>query len=236
MSYAIAVEVQFFIISILWGALILLAYDFLRIFRRIIKHNTIAVAIQDILFWVTAGVFIFAMIYKENDGIIRGFSVMGMSIGMVLYHYLLSGFLVKTITKIIQTLLKPLVMAINMIKKVCRSIWRKFEGLIKFVGKRLKSRMKSVKIAVNSKRKIFLAKHQKKVQQKAAEQKKKKQLRQRAEKPTPTHGANTQKEPAASARIDASKAIPARKPKVNLSVKPDSRNTGSTADKLRKVH
>ncbi|MDD4113087.1 MAG: spore cortex biosynthesis protein YabQ, partial [Herbinix sp.] len=63
MNKGITIELQFFMISILWGALVLLAYDLLRILRRIIRHNVLAVAIQDLLFWVLASVFIFALIY-----------------------------------------------------------------------------------------------------------------------------------------------------------------------------
>jgi spore cortex biosynthesis protein YabQ len=247
MSYAITVEVQFFLISILCGALILLAYDALRIIRRLIRQNAILVAIQDILFWVAAGVFIFAMIYKENNGIIRGFCVMGMSIGMVLYHYILSSLLVNTITKIIQTLLKPLVMAINAFKRICRSILHRLERLINFVGKRLKNRMKSVKIAMSRKKQLTLAKRQKKAQQKAAERKKKEQLRLMKQKDktsktdsskaaTAVNDVKTPKEAAAATRTTASKGIPARKPRVDLRLKPDNRNVSNTADKLRKVH
>ena len=130
MNHAITMELQFFLISILWGAIVLFAYDcrrlrpgrFLaaydgfRIIRRIIRHNGFFLAIEDLIFWMIAGLFIFSMIYRENNGVIRGFSVMGMAIGMVLYHYILSDFLVSFITKIIRALLRPFRFIIKKIK------------------------------------------------------------------------------------------------------------------------
>ncbi|HCR40721.1 MAG TPA: spore cortex biosynthesis protein YabQ, partial [Lachnospiraceae bacterium] len=86
--------------------------------RRIIRHNGFFLAIEDLIFWMIAGLFIFSMIYRENNGVIRGFSVMGMAIGMVLYHYILSDFLVSFITKIIRALLRPFRFIIKKIKQL----------------------------------------------------------------------------------------------------------------------
>lgn len=172
MSYAINVEVRFFLISVLWGALILLAYDVLRILRRLIKHNNFFVAVQDLLFWVTASMFIFAMMYRENDGIIRGFCIMGMSIGMVLYHYILSNYFVTLVTAILKTLIKPVVTAINLVKKGIRFLFRKLRQLIKFLGRQLKNRTKSVKIAIAEKKQRSAEQRRKNQQHKAEKQKK----------------------------------------------------------------
>ncbi len=178
MNYAITIEVRFFLISILCGALVLLVYDVLRILRRIIKHNYFFIAVEDLIFWVTAGIFIFVMMYRENDGIIRSFSIMGMAIGMVLYHYILSGFIVYIITKLIRALLRPFGMAINMVKKLLRFLNKKIGLLAHFIEKRLKKRMNSVKIALNKRKRILLAESRKKSQQLALEKKKRQDKRQ----------------------------------------------------------
>lgn len=162
MNHAITVELQFFMLSILWGAIILLAYDLLRIFRRLIKHNSFFLAIEDILFWVMASVFIFAMIYTENNGIIRGFAVMGMTIGMVLYHYIISDFLVNIITKLIRTLFKPFSIAYKFTKKFFLYIGKKVKKAFLFLLLRLKKISKSVKITINGKKQAKAEKHGKK--------------------------------------------------------------------------
>lgn len=173
MNHAITTQLEFFLISILWGAIILVAYDVFRILRRLIKHNSIFLAVEDLIFWVTASVFIFAMIYNENDGIIRGFSVMGVTIGMVLYHYILSSFLVNTITKLIQTLLRPFTIAINMVKRFFRFVFLKGKKIVNFFTRRLKKLWNSYKIKLDAKRKVVAAKRAIKAEKKANEKKKK---------------------------------------------------------------
>ena len=141
MYQGITIEMHFFLTSILWGVLVLLAYDQLRILRRIIRHNSFFVAIQDLLFWVLASVFIFAMIYAENSGTIRGFSVMGMVIGMVIYHYILSDWIVTLVSRMILLIMRPFTIAIAYT----------FKGLRFLINKAKKlsySKAKSVKISL----------------------------------------------------------------------------------------
>ena len=113
MNPAITVELQFFLISVLWGGILLLIYDILRILRRLVKHGAFLVAIQDLIFWVGASIFIFSMIYRENNGIIRGYSILGMMLGSILYHFAVSDFVVELITKLLKTLLQPFQAAVK---------------------------------------------------------------------------------------------------------------------------
>ena len=147
MNEEIIMQLQFFAISILWGGIVLLTYDVLRIFRRLKKHGNIMIAIEDILFWIAVSIFIFAMIYQVNDGIIRGFCVMGMAIGMVIYHFIVSEFLVKMITKLFRLLLKPFEIVIGAIKKVSGFIGARCNKAVKFTKSQLKKPKKSVKIS-----------------------------------------------------------------------------------------
>lgn len=167
MNHAITIELKFFLISILWGAIVLLAYDGLRIFRRLIKHNGFFLAVEDLLFWVITSVFIFAMIYQVNNGVIRGFSVMGMAIGMVLYHYILSDIIVSLITKLIFTLLRPLRFILKKIKQFLHFLMGRGRKIAGFFITRLKKLHKSVRIALNRKRQKRNEKKKKRREQKA---------------------------------------------------------------------
>ncbi|MDF2539492.1 MAG: hypothetical protein K0S76_2513 [Herbinix sp.] len=171
MNKAITIELQFFLISILWGAIILLVYDVFRILRRLIKHNWFFVAIEDLLFWVVSSVFIFAMMYQENNGIIRGFSVMGMGIGMVLYHYILSELLISAVTKLIYTLFRPFIFVVNKIKGFLGYVKKKLKKLFGFLLLRLKRKMKSVKMVLNERQKKRLLKNEIRRSKKAEEKK-----------------------------------------------------------------
>jgi spore cortex biosynthesis protein YabQ len=152
MNPAITIELQFFLISILWGGILLLAYDVLRILRRLVKHGVFLVAVQDLIFWLVASLFIFTMIYRENNGIIRGFSIIGMMLGIILYHFSISDILVKAVTKLIQTLLSPFKAAIHQVIRFLRFLWTKGKKGINNLLFRLKKIRKSVKITLKTRK------------------------------------------------------------------------------------
>lgn len=128
MTEIINLEVQFFLTSILYGILLLVVYDCIRIIRRIVPHKGFFVALEDILFWLVASIVIFIMIYERNNGTIRGFAILGMLLGMVIYNQLLSQLVVKGITRIIKTIIKA-------IKKVLSILFRPFAFIAKKLGK-----------------------------------------------------------------------------------------------------
>ena len=67
------VEVMLFVQAILAGAGLFLVYDVLRVIRRIFVHGIIWVSIEDALYWMISGFWIFLRICRMNDGIIRGY-------------------------------------------------------------------------------------------------------------------------------------------------------------------
>ncbi len=151
MNPSITVELQFFLISILWGGILMLAYDVLRILRRMIPHDSFFIALEDFFFWVIASLFIFAMIYRVNDGIIRGFSALGVVLGGVLYHYSISDFLVRTITSLFHILIKFIKILLTPLKLAGQKLLKLFRLINKLLF-RLKNKMKSVKIALSMKK------------------------------------------------------------------------------------
>lgn len=149
---AISLEAKFFLVSILYGVLILLAYDILRIIRRIIVHAWFWLAIEDILFWIISGFCIFQMMYVQNSGALRGFSVVGMGIGMIGYHYTISEYAVDGITFLFKKI-------IEIIIKIIKTVWKPFGWFCRrvrwtfgWLGKKLK---KVVKTFVKSLKKTF---------------------------------------------------------------------------------
>ncbi len=132
-SGSILAEVRFLLVSILSGAGMILFYDIFRIFRRVIPHGTVWIAIEDFFYWVSCAVLIFAMLYQENDGLIRGFAMGGMVIGMFCYNHFLSPFLVKYAAKVLgvvvgfagktgMILLRPLKKIKKLLKKLVRLV------------------------------------------------------------------------------------------------------------------
>ncbi len=164
MNASIAFELQFFLTSILWGSLIVFAYDFLRIIRKLIDHNVFFVSLEDLIFWVFTSVFIFSMLYKENNGIIRGFSIAAMLIGMIGYYYLFSDLFVNGVSKLIKFIMGPairfFVKVKKRLKKYCNSV--KIVLITKIQSlKRLRNQSKSKKKEKKKKKKTEKEKEKK---------------------------------------------------------------------------
>lgn len=145
MSDAISMELQFFLVSILWGVIILVIYDVLRIFRRVVKHKWFFVAVEDVLFWIVSAFLIFRMMYQQNNGTIRGFSILGMTLGMIVYNQSLSQFVVKGISRIFLFINKGIHKILSFLAKPFSIISRRIKRILLFLKKKC-----------NKNRKLFL--------------------------------------------------------------------------------
>lgn len=101
-------ENEFLLYAALLGVLITLLYDALRILRRVIPHNGFFVSLEDLGFWLCCGSEVFLLMYRENNGTMRWFAVLGALAGMLLYRRLVSPLLVKYVTLLLQRLLKSI--------------------------------------------------------------------------------------------------------------------------------
>lgn len=161
-SESIFHELDFFAVSFLLGIVLVLAYDCLRIFRRLVRHGNVWISIEDLCYWIVTAFVIFAMLYQKNDGLIRGFSIGGIVIGMLLYNQLISRYTVKYIVLFLEKI-------IHLVQKVCRFVFtpvRLAAGAVsaqgkaaadkgrkvqKFFKKRLKKMRNEIKIGLSKK-------------------------------------------------------------------------------------
>lgn len=86
MSQIIQNEVFFFLICMATGVLIMFGYDMLRALRQVFPHGNLLLAFEDFFFWSGAGILTFCVIFLKNSGILRGFSIGAILLGMMLYH------------------------------------------------------------------------------------------------------------------------------------------------------
>ena len=70
-------ELLLFLLSAGMGAVLCLCYEFLAALRNIIPHSRTAAAVEDLIYWMAAGIFIFMVIYRTNQGILRFFLFLG---------------------------------------------------------------------------------------------------------------------------------------------------------------
>ena len=88
--------------AFLAGVFLAVCYDVLRIFRNIADHSTFWIGAEDILYWCASGIYLFELIYQENDGMIRLYVLFFSGAGALLYHAGPSMILVKYISAILR--------------------------------------------------------------------------------------------------------------------------------------
>ena len=181
MNEFILAEVNFFLASFLFGVLLFLVYDILVILRNIIHHAKFVIAIEDIGFWITAGILIFCMMYLMNNGTIRYYAIISVILGMKVYQVLLGkhvvhigsnlGIWVKNLLKrffhFISTQLRLLFKQLNKSTRFLANIIRnRMKYILHFLRKQLKIRAEKVKMKKRIKNE---QKEQKELEQKEPE-------------------------------------------------------------------
>lgn len=128
-SPVIAGEGVFMLHSFLLGVIITFIYDLFRIFRRIIPHGWFLLSLEDLVFWVLATAGIFYMLYYENNGMFRWFSVIGAGAGMFLYKKTLSSALVNFVSGAVNKLIALLGRILWKLSAPVRFLWHKLKVL-----------------------------------------------------------------------------------------------------------
>ncbi|MCI7323516.1 MAG: spore cortex biosynthesis protein YabQ [Lachnospiraceae bacterium] len=101
-------ELALFGKAVLWGTVMFVVYDILRVFRRIFPHGIVWISMEDLIYWIAASVFFFLRLCRDNDGIIRFYILLGLVAGAWAYDRLVSRRLMRWLTKIILSIKKQL--------------------------------------------------------------------------------------------------------------------------------
>ena len=125
MSPEIVNESIFWLYCFATGIAITVVYDLLRVFRNLIKHPYIAVAIEDIIFWIFVSVILFLLLYYLNNGTVRWFAVFGLFLGMLFYKKIFGDFLVNFMSTILGHILHLVVSVLNVPLKVVKGAFFK---------------------------------------------------------------------------------------------------------------
>ena len=134
-------ENEFLVHAFFMGIYITFVYDILRIFRRVIPHSRFWVSAEDLGFWMYCGAEVFLLMYRESDGTLRWFAVMGALVGMFLYKKTLGYLFVKYISLALQKMLAILVKFVKWItipfrivgKRVGHELKRGLTSLLKML-------------------------------------------------------------------------------------------------------
>lgn len=155
MSPEIILELYFLFHCFLMGVLITVLYDVLRILRRIIPHNVIAVSLEDFLYWIVCSLLIFTMLIRENNGVLRWFAVAGAMVGMILYRKTLGFLFVKYVSLLIKKLLHLVGRFFSIIMKPLNMVKNRMMWARKKSPKRLKMGIRRVKKKLTEGKKLL---------------------------------------------------------------------------------
>ncbi len=99
MILGIEKELAVFLQAALAGNLVYLTYSVIRVVRRIIKHNLFFVSLEDLIFWIGTGIYLFTKIFQTSNGSIRWYFVIGVLTGGILTHIIICKITKKYIAK-----------------------------------------------------------------------------------------------------------------------------------------
>ena len=142
--------------SMLMGIFITFVYDLLRIFRRVVPHARLLVSLEDLAFWVYCGAEVFLLMYRESNGTLRWFAVLGALAGMFFYKKIVSPLFVKYTSLLLG---KALELLGRILKWLCRPFCfagRKTGSAARRAGGRLRRRMKKIRRGIKLRLTYFL--------------------------------------------------------------------------------
>lgn len=131
------------------GILLMFSYDVLRIFRQIIHHGTFSLGLEDVIYWLACSLVVFAMLYRENDGLLRWFVLAGIALGMMVENHFLSPYIVRLISRVIKKILFLMGKFLKFISGPMRAAAKRGKKVCIFLKKQLKKIGKAIKIGVN---------------------------------------------------------------------------------------
>lgn len=149
MELSLKTQTVAFLITVLSGLLYGMIYDILRIFRIAVRHKSIAVIIEDILYFTVIALLTFLLALAQSRGEIRLYHIIGETLGFVIYYLTLGEAVLAVADKIISAirfiltlvnriLIRPILRLVRIIIAVPLSVFKRIIRICKKILKKLK--------------------------------------------------------------------------------------------------
>lgn len=126
-------QTQMFLTALLLGAGVGVVYDFFRVTRVAFSLSRLAIALQDLLFFLLTALVVFRYFLEQSSGEVRLFALIGVFLGWVLYFFSV-GALVMRVSGVIISFFRALMTALLVPVKKIAEMAKQF---LKFVLKPL---------------------------------------------------------------------------------------------------
>lgn len=151
MLVSLSTQALIFLCTVIGGLFVGFVYDLFRISRKVIKTNNWVIYLEDIFFWLIVSMIIFMVLFMCNAGEIRGYAIIGIVMGTIIYactisHFVMKvslgiiDFTVKIVTAIYKTLKRPIIIIFRIILIPFASLYRLLKKINKVFAK-IKLRM-----------------------------------------------------------------------------------------------
>lgn len=145
-SQSLTEETRLLLLSLCYGGVLMAVYDILRVFRRLTRHSFFAVGAEDFFYWIFVGIAVFLFLYRENDGTIRGFVLVGIGLGMLVFSKGISPFAVPAFSWLISRVIGVPFRALkHFLKKILKPPVKAAKALAKALRKKMRKRLKKEK-------------------------------------------------------------------------------------------
>ena len=74
-------EIMIFFTAVLTGAVLRTAYRCISCLREWIRHEPVAIELEDLFYWIAASIYFFVQIYHTSNGVIRWYFILGVVLG-----------------------------------------------------------------------------------------------------------------------------------------------------------
>ena len=88
-------------------------------------------AAEDTVYWMLCSLFVFGLLYEENNGTLRGFALCGVAAGMLVWHFGPSPILVAGLARLCRFLGKILIKPVKILGKALKKVNLCFKMKIK---------------------------------------------------------------------------------------------------------
>lgn len=129
----------FLLYALIMGVFITFVYDLLRIFRRVVPHNRFWVSVEDLGFWGFCAAEVFLLMYRESNGTLRWFAILGALVGMIVYKKTISNILVKYVSLALIKVFSLLFKLLSFLTRPLRAVGRAVGKTAGRVGRRRKA-------------------------------------------------------------------------------------------------
>lgn len=150
-SESIRQELGLFLVSLVTGNLLVVLYDLLRIIRRVIPHRNAVVAVEDVLYWLLCGFVVFILLFHNSDGVVRGFVIGGISLGMLAWNHYISTYTVEPVSRLLRwiggKIARPLRFCGKILLRPLRIVSKYIKSSVHHIGSRIKKQIRAWKIA-----------------------------------------------------------------------------------------